>query len=65
MLLAELLDETAGDTKFKHKTRKSINELTKQLESVLEVNIEDNLLSKLLTDSVGVLENTIQKGLNE
>ena len=56
MLLLELLDETQGESKFKHKLRFHINGTVKQLEPLLSVPIEEENLSKLLTDAVGALE---------
>lgn len=61
MLLLELLDETEGESKFKHKLKFHINGTVKQLEPLLSVPIEDVELSRLLTDAVGALELMITK----
>ena len=39
LLLQELLDETVGETKFKHKLRRDINSVTKALDTMLTVEI--------------------------
>ncbi len=56
VLLLELLDETQGESKFKHKLKFHINGTIKQLEPLLSVPIEDENLSMLITDAVGALE---------
>jgi hypothetical protein len=59
MLLQELLDETEGNTKFKHKLRFHINGLQKELDKVLTVEVKDNNLSLFITDAMGALETSI------
>jgi hypothetical protein len=61
VLLLELLDETQGESKFKHKLKFHINGTIKQLEPLLSVPIEDENLSMLITDAVGALELMITK----
>lgn len=65
MLLQELLDETEGDTRFKHKLRFHINGLQKELDKVLTVEMKDNSLSLFITDAMEALESSITKALEE
>ena len=65
MLLQELLDETEGDTRFKHKLRFHINGLQKELDKVQTVEMKDNSLSLFITDAMGALETSIDNLLRE
>lgn len=65
MLLQELLDETQGETRFKHQLRFHINRLQSELDRVLSVNMKDESLSKFITDAVGALEQSIDDLLTE
>ena len=65
MLLQELLDETQGETRFKHKMKHHINGLQYQLDKVLGVNMQDESLSTFITDAVGALEQSIDDLLTE
>ena len=65
MLLQELLDETQGETRFKHKVKHHINGLQYQLDKVLGVNMQDESLSTFITDAVGALEQSIDDLLTE
>ena len=65
MLLQELLDETQGETRFKHKLKHHINGLQQQLDKVLGVNMRDESLSTFITDAVGALEKSIDDLLTE
>lgn len=65
MLLQELLDETQGETRFKHKVKFHINGLQQQLDKVLGVNMRDESLSTFITDAVGALEKSIDDLLTE
>ena len=65
MLLQELLDETQGETRFKHKIKYHINGLQQQLDKVLGVNMHDESLSTFITDAVGALEQSIDGLLTE
>ena len=65
MLLQELLDETQGETRFKHQLRFHINRLQKELDRVLSVDMHDDSLSKFITDAVGALEQSIDDLLKE
>ena len=62
MLLQELLDETVGETKFKHKLRRDINSVTKALDTMLTVEIEDNV-SLLINKATNALETVIVEEL--
>ena len=65
MLLQELLDETQGETRFKHKMKHHISGLQYQLDKVLGVNMQDESLSTFITDAVGALERSIDDLLSE
>ena len=65
MLLQELLDETQGETRFKHQLRFHINRLQKELDRVLSIDMRDDSLSKFITDAVGALEQSIDDLLKE
>ena len=65
MLLQELLDETQGETRFKHKMKHHINGLQYQLDKVLGVNMQDESLSTFITDAVGALGQSIDDLLTE
>lgn len=65
MLLQELLDETQGETRFKHQLRFHINRLQKELDRVLSIDMRDDSLSKFITDAVGALEQSIDDLLTE
>jgi len=65
MLLQELLDETQGETRFKHKMKHHISGLQQQLDKVLGVNMRDESLSTFITDAVGALEKSIDDLLTE
>ena len=64
LLLQELLDETEGNTRFKHKLRFHINGMQKELDKVLSVEMSDNTLSLFITDAVSGLEGLIDKALS-
>tara|TARA_Y100000996_G_scaffold376373_1_gene327717 strand:- start:51 stop:317 length:267 start_codon:yes stop_codon:yes gene_type:complete len=59
LLLQELLDQTEGDTRFKHKLRHHINGMQNELDKVLSIRLDDNQLSLFVTDAVSALEDTI------
>lgn len=63
-LLQELLDETQGETRFKHKMKFHINGLQKELDKVLGVTM-DNTLSLFLADAGNALEESIDKRLED
>ena len=65
MLLQELLDETQGETRFKHKLKFHINGLQRELDKILTVNFEDDSLSLFITDAMGLLEKGIDDLLTE
>lgn len=62
LLLQELLDETVGETRFKYKMRRNINEMSKQLDGLLEVELEDDV-SILINKAITALEKTIEEEL--
>ena len=65
MLLQELLDETQGETRFKHKLKFHINGLQRELDKVLSVNMQDDGLSIFINDAVAALEQSIESQLHE
>ena len=62
MLLQELLDETQGEAKFKYRMRHHINGISKELDTLLSITIDDNT-SILINKAISALENTIKKEL--
>ena len=62
LLLQELLDETVGETRFRYKMRRNINEMSKQLDGLLEVELEDDV-SILINKAITALEKTIEEEL--
>ena len=65
MLLQELLDETQGETRFKHKLKFHINGLQRELDKVLSVNMQDDSLNIFINDAVAALEQSIESQLHE
>ena len=66
MLLQELLDETQGETRFKHKLKFHINGLQRELDKVLGINMaDDDSLSIFINDAVAALEQSIETKLHE
>ena len=59
MLLQELLDETVGETRFKHKLKYHISGLQNELDKLLSVNLNDDTLSLFITDASNALEDSI------
>ena len=64
-LLLHLLDETDGNTKFKHKMRHHVNGTITGLEGLLEVSMDNNDVSLMITKSLISLEESINKELTE
>jgi len=62
LLLQELLDETVGETKFKYKIRRDINALSKGLDNILSIQL-DNDVSILVNKAITALDDTISKEL--
>ena len=58
-LLQELLDETAYDTRFKHKLKYDINSIQKNLDKMLNVNIDTDALSLYLSNAGQALEDSL------
>jgi len=65
MLLQELLDETQGETRFKHKLKHHISGLQRELDKVLSVNMQDDSLNIFINDAVAALEQCIETQLHE
>ena len=65
MLLQELLDETQGETRFKHKLKFHISGLQNELDKVLSVEMKDESLSLFIMSAVGALEKSIDDLLTE
>lgn len=65
MLLQELLDETQGETRFKHKLKFHINGLQNELDKVLSVDMKDESLGMFIMSAVGALEQSIDDLLTE
>ena len=65
MLLQELLDETVGETRFKHKLKYHIGGLQNELDKVLSVEMKDESLGMFIMSAVGALEQSIDDLLTE
>lgn len=65
MLLQELLDETQGNTRFKHKLKHHINGLQYELDKVLSINFKENELSLFITGAMNALEEHIDNKIDE
>lgn len=65
LLLQELLDETQGQTRFKHKLKHHINGVQEQLDKVLGIHMNDNSLSVFINQAVTALEQSIDDLLKE
>ena len=65
LLLQELLDETQGETRFKHKLKHHINGMQQQLDKVLGINMNDDSLSVFINQAVNALEQSIDDLLKE
>jgi len=65
MLLQELLDETVGETRYKHQLRFHIKRVQTELDKIVSVTLEDEELSKFVTNAVGALEKSIDDLLVE
>lgn len=63
-MLLDLLDETAGNTQFKHKLKFNINRTIAELEKLLNVPIDGDTTSLFLTDAWSALEGSIDNRLN-
>lgn len=61
MLLQEFLDETDGNTMFKHKLKFHIKSLQKELDKLLDESIESEELSLYLTNASAVLEDALSQ----
>lgn len=59
-LLQELLDETSYDTRFKHKLKYDINSIQRNLDKMLNVDIETDELSLYLSRASQALEDTLE-----
>lgn len=65
LLLQELLDETQGETRFKHKLKHHISGMQQQLDKVLGINMNDDSLSMFINQAVNALEQSIDDLLKE
>lgn len=65
LLLQELLDETQGETRFKHKLKHHISGMQQQLDKVLGINMNDDSLSMFINQAVDALEQSIDDLLKE
>jgi len=61
LMLQELLDETEGNNKYKYKIKWHIKELNRLLDNITGEVIEDNTVSKLITTSIGRLDQYLEK----
>ena len=63
VLLLELLDETQGDTRFKHRLRYHLNGIEKEIEKLISLNI-NNTTSLLISKATQSLEDSIDVTLS-
>jgi hypothetical protein len=63
-VLLDLLDETVGDTRFKHKLKFNINRTITELEKLTNVTIDEDATSLFITDAWSALEGSIDNRLN-
>jgi len=61
MLFQELLDETGGKSHYILRMRKNIRKLSKELDVLLDENINSDMLSLILTDAAQALEDSINQ----
>ena len=59
LLLQELLDETQGETRFKHKLKHHISGMQQQLDKVLGINMNDDSLSMFINQAVDALSSIV------
>ena len=64
LLLQELLDETVGETRFKYKMRRSINDISKELDKVLTVEVANDV-SILVNKVIQVIDDTLEEELKD
>ena len=60
LVLQELLDETVGETRFKHKLRYHTNALQKELDRVLGVKLGSDELSLIISRATEALEQAFE-----
>ncbi len=58
-LLQELLDETGSDTRYKYRLKQSINRLQKDLDQMLDLEIDTDELSLYLSNAGQALEDSL------
>tara|TARA_R110002012_G_scaffold182378_3_gene348721 strand:- start:2485 stop:2730 length:246 start_codon:yes stop_codon:yes gene_type:complete len=58
-LLQELLDETDSDTRYKYRLKQSINRLQKDLDQMLDLEIDTDVLSLYLSNAGQALEDSL------
>tara|TARA_R110002020_G_scaffold122805_1_gene278673 strand:- start:53 stop:298 length:246 start_codon:yes stop_codon:yes gene_type:complete len=58
-LLQELLDETDSDTRYKYRLKQTINRLQKNLDQMLDLNIDTDELSLYLSNAGQALEDSL------
>ena len=58
-LLQELLDETDSDTRYKYRLKQTINRLQKELDQMLNLEIDTDVLSLYLSNAGQALEDSL------
>ena len=58
-LLQELLDETDSDTRYKYRLKQTINRLQKDLDQMLDLEIDTDVLSLYLSNAGQALEDSL------
>ena len=60
LLLQELIDQTYGDTRFKHQLKFHLRETQKSLDQILSVNYDSDELSLFISKATKALEEAIE-----
>ena len=64
-MLLDLLDESKGETFFKHRLKNNINKTITELEKITEESMENNETSLFISNVWRDLENSLNKHLNK
>lgn len=60
LLLQELIDQTYGDTRFKHQLKFHLRETQKSLDQILSVKYDSNELSLFISKATEALEKAVE-----
>ena len=65
LLLQELIDETHGDTRFKHQLKYNLRQAQKSLDNILSVKYDSDELSLFISEATKVLEEFVDSKLDD